>query len=106
MTVLTQDAPQGNRPDTKSDPDEVIVSEWPINKRETARVSITLYKGSWLINIRKWFEADDGGLRPGKGFALSVKHLPRLSEVTATALTVARERGLIAPAESDPAGGK
>jgi hypothetical protein len=106
MSTLTQDAPRGNRPRTKSDPpDDVIVCEWPINKRETARVSIAAYKGSWLINIRKWFEGDDGGMRPGKGFALSVKHLPRLAEATAAALTVARERGLIA-AEADPASEK
>lgn len=95
MTFLAQDAPQSNRRNTNSDPDEIVVSEWPLNKRESARVSLCLYRGTWLINLRKWFETDDGQLRPGKGFALGVKHLPRVAETTAKALSVARERGLI-----------
>jgi hypothetical protein len=104
MTTVTQDAPQGNRQRAKPDPEPVIVAEWPINKRgETARVSIEFYKGTCLINVRKWFEADDGEKRPGKGLALSVRHLPQLTEAVAKALAIAHERGLIAP---DHEGGK
>jgi Transcriptional Coactivator p15 (PC4) len=97
MTTLTQDAPRGNRQHAKVDPEPVIVAEWPINKRgETARVSIEFYKGTWLINVRKWFEAEDGEMRPRKGLALSVRHLPQLTEAVAKALSIARERELIA----------
>jgi hypothetical protein len=96
--------PSRNSHDTKLGPDAGIVAEWPINKRETVRVSIELYNGVWLINFRKWFEAEDGQMRPGKhGIALGVKHLPRLSEATTIAMTIARERGLIA---ADHEGGK
>jgi hypothetical protein len=97
MTLVTQDAPQGNRRSPCSDSDSVIVAEWPLNKAETARVAIERYKGVWLINIRKWYEGDDGELRPGKGIALGVKHLPRLAESINKSLIIARERGLIAP---------
>lgn len=96
MTVLAQDVPQSNRRSANSNPDEIIVAEWQLNKREIARVSLCLYKGTWLINLRKWFEGDDGNLRPGKGFALAAKHLPRIAAATNQALDVARERRLIA----------
>lgn len=96
MTLLAHDVPQSNSRNGNSDPDEIVVSEWPLNKREIARVTLALYKGTWLINLRKWFEGDDGELRPGKGFALSAKHLPRIAEAVTNALSVARERGLIA----------
>jgi hypothetical protein len=95
MTTLTQDASERNSTGTKSISDPVIVAEWPINKRgETARVSIEVYKDTWLINIRKWFEADDGEKRPSKGIALGVKHLPNLADAITKALSAARERGL------------
>jgi hypothetical protein len=73
-----------------------VIDEWPINKRETVRVSIEKYNGVWLINLRKWFEADDGEMRPGnRGIALGVKHLPRLAEAMSAAHRVAIQQGLI-----------
>jgi hypothetical protein len=96
MTTLPQEAPQRNSRHGKPDPEPIIIAEWPINKREMARVSIEFYKGTtWLINLRKWFEADDGELRPGKGIALGVKNLPQLTDAMEQALATARERGLI-----------
>jgi Transcriptional Coactivator p15 (PC4) len=68
--------------------DGIIVAEWMINKRESVRVSVEQYKGVDLVNIRKWFKAEDGSLRPGKaGIALNVKHLPRLTEAMTMALS-------------------
>jgi hypothetical protein len=75
----------------------VIIAEWPLNRRERARISIEQFNGTWLINVRKWFEVDDGSMRPGKqGIALGLKHLPPLASGFANALTAARDRGLIA----------
>jgi hypothetical protein len=77
--------------------DTTIIAEWQVNRRERVRVSIERFDGTWLINIRRWFEADDGSIRPGKrGIALGVKHLPQLAEAIGDALASARERGLIA----------
>jgi hypothetical protein len=100
MTTITQDAPQRNS--RKSDDLEpIIIAEWSLNKRgETVRVSIENYKGTWLINIRKWFKADDGEMRPGKGSALGVKNLPQLTDAMEQALATALERGLI-PADRE-----
>jgi hypothetical protein len=68
-----------------------IIAEWAINRREHVRVSIEQFKGTWLINIRKWFEVD-GQMRPGKqGIALNIKHLPQLAEAMIRARLVATE---------------
>jgi len=74
----------------------ITVAEWQLNRRECIRVSIEQFKGTWLINIRKWFDADDGTIRPSKdGIALRVKHLPQLSDAITRALATAIERGLV-----------
>jgi hypothetical protein len=83
--------------------DAIIVAEWPVNRGDHVRVSIEQFNGTWLINIRKWFEADDGAMRPAKqGIALSIKHLPQLAKATSQALSVAEERQLI----SEQSGGR
>jgi hypothetical protein len=86
--------------------DETTIAEWIINnRRERVRVSIEQFKGVHLVNVRKWFEAEDGSLRPGKaGIALNVKHLPQLTEAVIKALSVASERELIAGPEPSPSG--
>jgi hypothetical protein len=77
-------------------PDPIPITEWPLNNRgEVVRVSIDNFKGTWLISIRKWFKADDGQMRPGKGLAMGAKNLPRLADAIDQALSTARERGLI-----------
>jgi hypothetical protein len=76
--------------------DATIIAEWQVSRRERVRVSIEQFDGTWLVNIRRWFEADDGSIRPGKrGIALGIKHLPQLAEATTKALGVSRQRGLI-----------
>ncbi|MGO9399736.1 MAG: transcriptional coactivator p15/PC4 family protein [Xanthobacteraceae bacterium] len=99
MQTLAQNEPRGNRPQTDSDVG--IIAEWPLKRHECLRVSIELFNGLWLINSRKWFEAENGEWRPGKqGIALGVKHLPQLAEAVTKALSIARDCGLI-PADSE-----
>jgi Transcriptional Coactivator p15 (PC4) len=70
--------------------DATIIAEWPINRRESVRISVEQYKGVDLVNIRKWFKAEDGSSRPGKAeIALNVKHLPQLAEAMTKALSIA-----------------
>jgi hypothetical protein len=96
METQAHQEPRRNSDQTKSDAGAVIVAEWPLSRHEHLRVSVELFNGVWLVNCRKWFEAENGELRPGKqGIALGVKHLPRLAEAVANALSIARERGLI-----------
>jgi hypothetical protein len=81
MTTLAQQALRRN--DSRSNTDDVepiVIAEWPLSRGEIARVSIRSFKGTWLIDLRKWFDSGDGQLRAGpKGISLSVKHLPGLA---------------------------
>jgi Transcriptional Coactivator p15 (PC4) len=79
-----------------ADAPATIIAEWPINSREHFHVSIEQFQGTWIFSARRWFEADDGSMRPSKrGFSIGLKHLPAIAENTARALAVARERGLL-----------
>jgi len=96
MQTLAQQEHQRNSYQQKSDPGAGLIAEWPINQRENARVSIERYKGVWLLDCRKWFEAEDGQLRPGKsGIALAIRHLPCFAEAINKAVSIAREHGLL-----------
>jgi hypothetical protein len=85
--------------------DPVIIAEWEINSRgERARVTIEKFNRAWLINIRKWYAAGDGEMRPGRqGIALAIKHLPQLTEAMNAALAAANERELISEPGAAPA---
>lgn len=101
MTKIRQDASQRKSNHSNAgDVEPLLIAEWPIKRGEIARVSIENYKGTWLISLRKWFEAEEGRFRPGKGISLSVKHLRRISTAMDDALVAAGERGLI-PADQE-----
>jgi Transcriptional Coactivator p15 (PC4) len=102
MSTVTQDAVRRNSSRSNTDDVEpILIAEWPLSRGEVARVSIRSFKGTWLIDLRKWFEAGDGQLRAGsKGISLSVKHLRRISVAMNEALATALERGLI-PADRE-----
>ena len=97
MPTLTQEAARRNSSRSNADEIEpILISEWPLARGEIARVCIRNFKGSWLIDFRKWYEAGDGELRAGpKGISLSAKHLHRISVAMQDALATARQRGLI-----------
>lgn len=99
MQTLAQNEPRRNN--NQADSDAGIIAEWPLKRHERLRVSLELFNGVWLINSRKWFQAENGEWRPSKqGIALGVKHLPQLAEAVTKALSIARDRGLI-PADSE-----
>jgi hypothetical protein len=84
----------------------LTVAEWWKNRRgESVRLVLNEFEGRNVIDLRTWYTAD-GKLKPGKGFAAEVKHLPRLAAALAEAEAKARELGLIeATATEDRAGG-
>jgi hypothetical protein len=52
------------------------------------------FEGGDIFDLRTWY-TPDGRLKPGKGFAAEVRHLPRLAAAFAKAEAKARELGLI-----------
>jgi hypothetical protein len=76
-------------------PVPVTVAEWWKNRRgESIRLVLNEYEGRNIFDLRTWYTAD-GKLKPGKGFAAEVRHLPRLAAEIAKAEAKARELGLI-----------
>ncbi|MGC8059574.1 transcriptional coactivator p15/PC4 family protein, partial [Salmonella enterica] len=66
MTTLAQEAPRRNNSRSPTDDVEpILIAEWPLSRGEIARVAIRSFKGTWLIDLRKWFEAGDGQWRAG-----------------------------------------
>ena len=75
----------------------VIIDRWWKNRAHDAvYVRLTPFKEHVLIDLRTWVtDPADGITRPGKGFACTAKHLPRLHAALGKALAQARELGLI-----------
>lgn len=49
------------------------------NSREEVRVSLDVFRGQMLLNLRVWFVDDEGEMRPGRqGIALRAELLPEL----------------------------
>lgn len=68
------------------------------NAREELRVSLCEFNGHQLANLRIWFTADDGTMRPGnKGLAFKLTLLPEVIEALHSAESEARRQGLIEP---------
>jgi ribonucleoside-diphosphate reductase alpha chain len=55
---------------------------------------LSQFQGRSIFDLRTWYTAD-GRLKPGKGFAAEVRHLPRLAAAITKAEAKARELGLI-----------
>ncbi len=76
-------------------PEPVTVAEWWKNRRgEFVRLVLNIFQGRNVFDLRTLCTAD-GQLKPGKGFACEVRHLPRLVAELAKADAKARELGLI-----------
>jgi hypothetical protein len=76
-------------------PAPVTVAEWWKNRRgESIRLVLNEFQGRDIFDLRTWYTAD-GKLKPGKGFAAEVRHLPRLAAEMVKAAAKARELGLI-----------
>jgi hypothetical protein len=96
MTVAYDESERNSSRSTIDDVESILISEWPINGGEIARVSLDRYRGLWLINLQKWYKDDTGKFNPGiRGIALNVAHLARISGAMEDALTLAFQRGLI-----------
>jgi hypothetical protein len=85
-----------------SEPIEVA-KFWKNRKGEAIIVRLSSYEGHILIDQRSWFTAQDGTLKPGKGLACALRHLPELAAALNKAVNEARARGLLdEAAEAQP----
>jgi Transcriptional Coactivator p15 (PC4) len=88
--------------DTVAFTEPLTIAEWWKNRRgESIRLVLSQFQGRSIIDLRTWYTAD-GKLKPGKGFAAEVRHLPRLAAAIAKAEAKARKLGLV----GDKGGGR
>ena len=72
-----------------------IAEFWKNRRGESIRLLLNRYEGRDVLDLRTWYTGEDGKLKPGKGFAAEVRHLPRLAAAFVKAEAKARELGLI-----------
>jgi Transcriptional Coactivator p15 (PC4) len=78
---------------------ERVISEWPVNARETMRVRLDQYQGQNIIDLRRWYASGGGELKPGRGgLTIGARHLPELAKALAKALAEAEAAGIVAKA--------
>jgi Transcriptional Coactivator p15 (PC4) len=81
--------------DTVAFTEPLTIAEWWKNRGgESIRLALSQFQGRIILDLRTWYTAD-GKLKPGKGFAADIKHLPRLTAALAKAEAKARELHLI-----------
>jgi hypothetical protein len=72
-----------------------IAKFWKNRKGEAIVVHLSTYQGHDLVDLRTWYTAADGALKPGKGIACGIRHLPELAAAVNKALIEAQARGLL-----------
>lgn len=66
------------------------------NSREEIRVSLDVFNGHRVFNMRVFYEAEDGSMRPGKnGLAFTLDKLEPFAEAVTTGLMQAKAKGLL-----------
>ena len=84
MCEITERARKRNRIPYPSD--FIWLGEHQINAREFLRVELRRA----VVDIRRWRRTPDGTAQPtGKGFAISVRHLPAIVDLLSAALAEA-----------------
>lgn len=74
----------------------VTVATIQKNKREAIHVQLDEFNGRQIFNVRVFYDAEDGSVRPGKaGIAFTVTKLPEFAEAVQRALAEAQRQGLV-----------
>jgi hypothetical protein len=69
--------------------------EFALNGREVIRAEVTAFNGRQIFNVRRWYRAQGGSIRPTpKGLAYAIRHLAAEAALLADTLAQARSSGL------------
>ena len=81
----------------------LVIAEFPKNKKETLRVSFVEFQGHELLEVRAYFPAGDGSMKPGKGLCIQRSQVATLRKALQEAERIMREERKSAPSGgSDP----
>lgn len=74
----------------------IVISEFPKNKTEDFKLSLTEYQGHILLDFRIHFKDKEGESKPTKkGITLNVKLFPELKEAITAAEKILKEKELL-----------
>ena len=69
--------------------------EFALNGREVIRAEVSAFNGRQIFNIRRWYRAQGGSIRPTpKGLDCAIRHLAAEAALLADTLARARSSGL------------
>ena len=69
--------------------------EFALTGREVIRAEISAFNGRQIFNVRRWYRAQGGSIRPTKGLAWAIRHQPAGAALFADAPAWARSSGLM-----------
>jgi len=76
--------------------DPIIISDFPKNKTEDFKLSLTEYQGHKLLDFRIYFKDKEGESKPSrKGITFNVKFFPELKQAIVEAEKILKEKELI-----------
>ena len=76
--------------------DPIVISEFPKNKTEDFRLSLTEYQGHNLIDFRIYFKDKEGESKPTKkGVTVNVKLFPQLKQAIMDAENILKEKEML-----------
>ena len=74
----------------------ILISEFPKNKTEDFKLSLTEYQGHTLLDFRIYFKNSEGESKPTKkGITVNVKFFPELKQAIMDAEKILQEQELI-----------
>ncbi|MBW1853851.1 MAG: transcriptional coactivator p15/PC4 family protein [Deltaproteobacteria bacterium] len=76
--------------------DPIVISEFPKNKTEDFRLSLTEYQGHNLLDFRIYFKDKQGESKPTKkGVTVNVKLFPQLKQAIMDAENILKEKEML-----------
>jgi transcriptional coactivator p15 (PC4) len=82
--------------------EEIRLGSIEKNEREEIRISLSVFKGRSLLNIRVWFKDKRDEMHPSrKGVAIRVDQIPELARLIRDAYLRADELPALGPAKSE-----
>jgi Transcriptional Coactivator p15 (PC4) len=74
----------------------IIVAEWRRNQSERIRITLEVFKGRNVIDLRTWWTDHAGKEHAGRhGITVDISHTPRLAAGFKKARRIAKKHGLL-----------
>jgi hypothetical protein len=94
--IIDQPRQRNRESKSRPNPTRIWSAEFPINQRELLRAELLLHKTHAVLDLRRWFKPPNSTARStGRGFALSIHHLPAIEALICAALAQVRAAGLL-----------